>query len=129
MQHEKEIAESIRLRHAYFQGNIQAWVFRNSKAFKALSLWLGFIATMIAYSMAAIKWPFAQVSDVRAWYGRIVAFFPSLSCLVLSCLVLSCLVLFSCKHAISRHNILQCQHLARAGSCQFLLIRKHGYLV
>jgi hypothetical protein len=82
MQYEKEIAESIKQRHAYFQGNIQAWVFHNSKALKAVSLWLGFIAVMIAYSMVAIKWPFAQVSDEGAWYRRIAVFFPSLSCLL-----------------------------------------------
>jgi hypothetical protein len=66
MQKQKEIEESIRQRHALFQGNIRAWLFNNSKALKAVSLWLMFIAAMITYSMVALEWPFAQVSDESA---------------------------------------------------------------
>ena len=60
IQHEREIEEAIKAKAASFQGSIQAWIYHNSKALKAVSSWLGIVILMIVYSMLAVKWPFRE---------------------------------------------------------------------
>ncbi|CAB9509107.1 expressed unknown protein [Seminavis robusta] len=60
MQHEKTIEEAILSSDRSYQGKLQAWIFHNKSALKAVSVWLGFIIVMIIYSMVAVKWSFGE---------------------------------------------------------------------
>lgn len=60
LQHERKIEEAIKASDASLQGTVQAWIYHNSKALRAVSTWLAIVITMITYSMIFIKWRFQE---------------------------------------------------------------------
>ena len=60
LEKQKKIEAALKAKETALMANIHAWIRHCSSALKALSVWLGIIAVMIAYSMIIIKWPFSE---------------------------------------------------------------------
>ncbi|CAB9502092.1 expressed unknown protein [Seminavis robusta] len=60
MQYERDIRRDMMSTNRAFQGRVRAWIHKNKKALRAVSVWLGMIVAMIVYSMVVVKWTFGE---------------------------------------------------------------------